>query len=161
MDSETFGRTLKRPHGLTAVLLRAPLALDRIGLGRVLGQRFLILTHVGRKTGRVFRTPLEVVDARRGESWTVVAGWGNPPSWYLNVVAAPPPSVRVAGRTYVRPGREVLSADEAATVLHDYASRYPRAARVLCRVLAWPPPSAESFRLVAQHVPLVRFRVRS
>jgi len=35
--------------------------LYRIGLGRIFGHRFLVITNRGRTSGRIYRTPVEVV----------------------------------------------------------------------------------------------------
>ena len=36
--------------GLKRIMFRAPIFLYRIGLGGLLGKRFLLLNHIGRKT---------------------------------------------------------------------------------------------------------------
>lgn len=46
-------------------LFRAPILLDRLGLGGLLGHRFLLLTHTGRTSGRPRQVVLEVVAATR------------------------------------------------------------------------------------------------
>jgi hypothetical protein len=41
-------------------MMRAPIALYRVGLGGLLGKRFLLLEHTGRKSGLTRRTALEI-----------------------------------------------------------------------------------------------------
>jgi hypothetical protein len=48
------------PSGLRRALLRAPIWLYRAGLGGLLGRRVLLLTHIGRSTGRARQVVLEV-----------------------------------------------------------------------------------------------------
>src|SRR5690348_16683113 len=52
------------------LMYRAPIVLYRMGLGWMLGHQFLLLTHAGRKTGRVHETVLKVLryDPRTGEN---------------------------------------------------------------------------------------------
>lgn len=61
--------------------------------------RFLLLTHVGRRTGRAYTIPLMYVPD--GERFVVVgsnAGDAKPPAWWLNLQAQPVARVRLAGR---------------------------------------------------------------
>ena len=48
-------------RGLSRALVRAPILAYRCGLGVLLGDRFVLLTHVGRTTGRPRHVVLEVV----------------------------------------------------------------------------------------------------
>lgn len=76
------------PSGLLRWLLSLPIYLYRARLGFVLGHRFLVLVHEGRRTGRRHETPLEVVRYRRARhEATVVAAWGRRTAWLHNVEA--------------------------------------------------------------------------
>lgn len=71
-----------KPSGLLRLLLRLPTWLYRIGLGWTLGGRFLLLQHIGRKSGLQRETVLEVVwsDPPR-RAYVVVAAWGARADW--------------------------------------------------------------------------------
>ncbi|MQA16779.1 MAG: nitroreductase family deazaflavin-dependent oxidoreductase, partial [Pseudonocardiaceae bacterium] len=69
-------------------LARAPVPLLRRGFGWLLGPRFLLLEHIGRRTGLARYAVLEVVDRGRGE-WYVVAAYGPRAQWYRNVLRQP------------------------------------------------------------------------
>lgn len=98
-------------------LLGLPVPLYRHRLDRLLGHRFLLLTHRGRHTGRRRQSLLEVVryDPIREES-TVVAGWGRQTQWYRNLQAHPALAVQTAGRRYA-PIQRFLSSEEGHAVL--------------------------------------------
>jgi hypothetical protein len=68
---------LRSPSPLLRACFSAPRWLYYLGLGRLLGHRFMLLTHCGRRSGRTFQTVLEVVqyDPRTQES-VVCSGWG-------------------------------------------------------------------------------------
>src|SRR5579884_3012404 len=70
------------PSRLLRSALRVPVFLYRAGLGGLFGHHFLLLTHRGRKSGRVYQTVLEVVryEPESGES-VVVSGWGERSDW--------------------------------------------------------------------------------
>src|SRR5918911_827984 len=53
---------LKDRRALVArLILRCPVVVYRLGFGWLLGHQFLLLTHVGRRTGRVRETVLKVL----------------------------------------------------------------------------------------------------
>jgi deazaflavin-dependent oxidoreductase (nitroreductase family) len=69
---------------------RLPIYLYRLDLGWLLGHRFLLLVHRGRKTGLPHQTVLEVVlyDPSSRES-VVVSAWGEDADWYRNIQKCP------------------------------------------------------------------------
>jgi deazaflavin-dependent oxidoreductase (nitroreductase family) len=103
--------------------------------GRLLGHRFIQLTHTGRTSGRLFRVVLEVVryDRATGEV-TVTAGFGPGSDWYRNVRAGGPAWV-----DFGRGARQVecreLGVDEAIAVMSDYERRAGIFRPVVHRVL--------------------------
>lgn len=140
-------------------LLHLPVVLQRHGFGRLLGSRVLIIEHTGRRTGRCYQTPVEVVaHESHPTSWTVVAAWGGRPSWLANIEAAAAPAVMVAGRRYDAPVQQRLDPDEACDVLTAYVCAHPFAARLLCRALGWPDQRTPgALRRITRTVPLFRF----
>ena len=76
--------------------------------GGVIGQRVpflnwhsLLLTHTGRKTGRLYTIPLLYLPD--GERFVVVgsnAGDAKPPAWWLNLQSAPNARVQVGAHEY-------------------------------------------------------------
>ena len=117
-------------------LLDVPKAVYRVRLGFLLGHRFLLLTHRGRRSGRLYRTVLEVVrwDAERGEA-VVMSGWGRRAGWYRNVRAGGAVEVRI-GRERFAPGVRELEPEEAVSVLGGYERRNRLAAPVVRAVLS-------------------------
>jgi deazaflavin-dependent oxidoreductase (nitroreductase family) len=105
-------------------LYRAPQALYRVGLGRLLGHRFLLLTHTGRRSGARHQAFVEVVryDPATGEA-VVIAGYGKGSDWYRNVRAGGPAWVDF-GRGPRRAVFRDVAPDEAADVLVGYERRY-------------------------------------
>lgn len=151
------------PTGILRFLLTIPNALYAAHLGRLLGHRFLLLTHRGRKSGQLRRVVLEVVrhDAATGES-IVAAGWGRRTQWYLNVLAGGVVEVSTAGRTY-RPTWRQVEADEAVAILADYERRMRFGGAivraVLSRLLGWRyDGSSEARRRAAEQLPMLAIR---
>lgn len=147
------------PAGWWRLLLRAPIPLFRRGLGWVFGHRLLLLNHVGRVTGTMHQTILEVVehDAASG-SYVVGSGWGSRAAWYRNVRAEPRVSI-VVGRQKIPVTAVALNEDEGAVIFTRYAARHRRIARhLLPRVLGVAVDgSADDFMAVGQRMPFIRF----
>ncbi len=147
-----------RPTGMLRMLMRFPVLMYRARLGWLLGGRFLLLTHRGRKSGRVRRTALEVV-AHDGEEYFVVAGYGPRSDWYLNSLASPPLRVDVGFKAF-RPQVRELDQEQRVNLLADYAQRHPRAARMLGRAIFGKEFSTrpEALRELAAALPALAFR---
>ena len=145
-------------------LFRAPVCLYRWRLGRLLGQRFLLLIHVGRRTGKRRETVLEVMEYReKGPEAVVMSAWGRNADWLRNIEAVPVAEV-VVGTRFAAAHR-LLAIDEASRVVAGYQRRHrliaPLVRFALGRFAGWPYDGGESARrrLVAQ-LPLVAFRPR-
>jgi len=96
-------------------LYRLDVGLYRIGLGRLLGRRFLCLEHLGRTTGLTRRTVLEVIAHEGGKPMVPVA-FGAATDWYRNLLAQPAAQITwggMAGPVTV----QVLDEAEATVVL--------------------------------------------
>ena len=83
-------RERQPPGPLLRWFLRAPIWLYEHGLGGLLGQRFLLLRHVGAKSGLPRRTVLEVVDHDpASDTYYVAVGFGPHSHWFKNLQKAP------------------------------------------------------------------------
>jgi deazaflavin-dependent oxidoreductase (nitroreductase family) len=111
------------PRGVLRVALAAPRWLYRLHLGWVLGHRFLLLTHRGRRSGRLYTTVVEVAryDPTTRES-VVVSGWGDRANWYRNLQVAPALEIETGGQRYV-PIQRFLTSEEVYRELRDYLRR--------------------------------------
>jgi deazaflavin-dependent oxidoreductase (nitroreductase family) len=139
--------TRSRPSGVLRMAFRLPIHLYRLNLGWLLGHRVLLLTHRGRKSGRIYRTPLEVIrhDPTTGENF-VVSAWGEEADWYRNLKANPAVEIRTERKRYV-PEQRFLSPEEVYAEIAPYKRRYPLLARILPRWLGFRLD--DSVRMVA------------
>jgi len=98
------------PHrGLRRAFFRGPLVLWRMGLSRLLGDRFIVLTTRGRKSGLSRHTMLEVVFHE--ERPYIAAGWGSKSAWVCNLVEDPHVLVQHRGKIWSAKARRVSDAD--------------------------------------------------
>lgn len=150
------------PRGLARLAVRLPIWLYRLGLGWLLGDRFLMLTHIGRKSGQPRQTVLEVLrHDRASDTYIVASGWGERADWLRNIKRRPNVLVQSGGRR-LEAIAERLSPEAAADELLSYARRYPHAFRAISKLLSGQEldGSAESCRLLAAAAPLVALRRR-
>ena len=127
----------KLPCGLARLAFRAPIWLYRANLGWLLGHRFVLLTHTGRKSGLPRHTVLEVVRYDQPSGACIVAsGWNTQSDWYLNVTANPSIAIQIGNQrspaTAVR-----LSPEAGAQELLDYARRHPLALGELAKFMGY------------------------
>jgi deazaflavin-dependent oxidoreductase (nitroreductase family) len=153
------------PTGVLRVLLGLPVYLYHAHIGFVLGHRFLLLVHTGRKSGLRRETVLEVVryDPPARES-VVAAGWGRRTGWLHNVEAGLADEVWT-GRERFAPAWRILPPHEAERMLADYECRNrliaPIVRAVLSRLLGWHyDATAAARRRAVEQLALVGFRPR-
>jgi deazaflavin-dependent oxidoreductase (nitroreductase family) len=129
---DTRAMFARPPSMALRALLGAPAWLYHLGVGRLLGHRFMLLTHRGRTSGRTYQTALEVVqyDPRTHES-IVCSGWGTRADWYRNIMAYGPIAVETGGKRYENPSFHVLAPEDNYPIVANYVRRLPAMARPL------------------------------
>jgi len=147
------------PRGLARLAYRLPITLYRLGLGSLLGTRFLLLTHTGRKSGRKRHTVLEVVRYDKGTTtFVVAAGFGPESDWYRNIRLNPQVSIQ-CGRQHWNMKASFLTPDQTADELLDYARRHPLALRELARFMGYQIDGSQAdIRSLGQMLPMVAFQ---
>ena len=147
------------PHGLLRWGYNLPILLYWAHLGWLLGHRFLLLTHRGRKTGATHHTVLEVVryDPTARES-AVLSAYGTRADWYRNILAHPPLAVSTGSSEY-QPQFRLLDPDERLAALRIYQRRYQRAFHAVMRFLGYAfDGTEEGLRALADTMVMVAFR---
>ena len=151
-------RDVGPPRGLARLAWRAPIWLYRLGLGGLMGERFLLLNHIGRKSGKIRQAVVEVVNKNKETGTFVVAsGFGEQADWYKNLMAHPQVTIQV-GRKRVNARAERLPAPQAAEALLDYHQRHPTALRTLAKILGYQTDgSQEDIHFLAGVIPMISF----
>jgi deazaflavin-dependent oxidoreductase (nitroreductase family) len=158
-QSPTSAPLPPRPRGLVRIAVRLPILLYRLGLGWLLGHRFLLLTHRGRVSGQVRYTVLEVVHHdRAAHEYIVIAGFGPKSDWYQNLRTHPALEVRSRNERFI-PVQRFLTAEEGDAVLAWNERHHPRALHTFSRVLRYPYDGTPAGRrAMATALPMVSFR---
>jgi deazaflavin-dependent oxidoreductase (nitroreductase family) len=105
--------------------LRLPILLYRLKLGWMLGDRFLMLTHTGRKSGLPREVVIEVVKHdKENNIYYVVSGWGEKADWYRNIRKTPQVTVQ-SGRRKFQTEAEFIPVEKAIEIVNTYAREHP------------------------------------
>jgi deazaflavin-dependent oxidoreductase (nitroreductase family) len=147
------------PPAALKLLARLPLALYTLRLDRLLGHRFLVITHRGRRTGELHRTVVEVIrwDGEREEA-TVASGRGERADWYRNLRAAPAVEIVIGGERFV-PEQRFPALEERIAVLRAYQQKHPLAAKALGQLLGLAADE-DGLSDAAARLPMVAFHPR-
>lgn len=113
---------------------RIPIALYRVGLGRILGSRLVMIEHVGRHTNLRRFVVVECIE-RFDSVVRVASGFGRRAQWYRNVAANEIAYISTGQIRRVRATPRLLTRTESALHLEEYAQRHPAAWRHLSAAL--------------------------
>jgi deazaflavin-dependent oxidoreductase (nitroreductase family) len=139
--------------------LRLPIWLYRARLGWLLGNRFLLLTHIGRKSGLPRHTVIEVVQHdKETDTYYVVSGWGEKSDWYRNIRKSPSVTIQVGGRQF-QARAEFIGPEKAIRIIEAYTREHPTASRELAGLFLGKrkQPGEDVPRQIAEKMPMVAF----
>jgi deazaflavin-dependent oxidoreductase (nitroreductase family) len=149
-----------RPGRALRFGLRLPIWLYRLRLGWLLGHRFLMLTHTGRKSGKPHHAVIEVVRYDKDtDTYYVVSGWGKRSDWYQNLIHFPNVTIQVGTRKF-HAMAEFIPLEQSAEILETYAREHALAFRELSGLFLGKrmEPNGNSARRLAAKMPMVAFR---
>jgi deazaflavin-dependent oxidoreductase (nitroreductase family) len=130
------GKENEKAPSFLIPIFKLPVFLYRLHLGWILGKRFMQVTHVGRRSGKVRRTILAVLrfDDKTNEIYAVSAWKGS--DWFYNIQATPAMQVETGFVHYV-PSQRTLSPEEITTTFLEYRKKHPIFTRMICRIPGW------------------------
>jgi deazaflavin-dependent oxidoreductase (nitroreductase family) len=147
------------PSKILRLGLRLPIWLYRAHLGWLLGNRFLLLTHTGRKSGLARQTVVEVVQHdKETDTYYIVSGWGEKADWYQNIRQTPKVSIQVGGRKF-QTRAEFIPPEKATGIMLNYAQEHPLAFSELSGLFLGErlKPGSDAPARIAQKMPMVAF----
>ena len=153
-------KDLTPPQGCSRIFFRAPIWLYRLGFGWMFGERFLLLNHIGRKTGLPRQAVLEVVrHDKETDTYVVCVGFGKKSSWYQNLLKTPEVSIQV-GRRKLDVRAEQLSPQEGGEAFADFCERYPGEAKMAGMLGYEVDGSTEDYRAAGEMMTFMALRPR-
>lgn len=149
------------PRGFSRLMYRAPILFYTIGLGSLMGKRFLLLNHVGRKSGKPRQAALEVVahDALTGE-YFVNVGFVPRSDWYLNLLQQPETSIQV-GKNKIEVTAKQCSSKKGGELLRAFAEKHPTQAKSFSSFLGYKTDGTmEDFQAMGEQLIFMRLSPR-
>ncbi len=141
-------------------LTRAPIPLLH-RVAPLLGGRFVLIEHLGRRSGLPRHVVLEVVHREPG-ALMVISGSGPDAQWFRNIQAEPIVRIWSGGIRDAVAVAVPLSAEHGTAILESYRHHHPLAARVLGQAIGIPEFTHGKPVPVrrAEELPLVRISAR-
>ena len=152
-------KEVEPPKGLMKWLFKLPNFLYSIGAGTLLGSRFIQITHIGRKSGKVYNTVVEVVkhDPRAQKVW-VVSGYKEKSDWLKNVLHHPQIEVNFRGRKS-NANAVRLDGESASQILLNYAHQHPFAMRELAKFMGFQIDGSDrDIKELASQLPVIEIQ---
>jgi deazaflavin-dependent oxidoreductase (nitroreductase family) len=140
--------------------LRLPVWLYRLHMSWLLGNRFLMLTHQGRKSGQSHHTVIEVVKfEKHTNTYYAVSGWGKKADWYQNIHKDPAVVIQT-GRRKLKVHASDIPLAEAIDILDEYTRQHPLAFKELTGLFLGEQlqPGQDASRRLAELMPMVAFQ---
>jgi deazaflavin-dependent oxidoreductase (nitroreductase family) len=119
----------------------------------------MLLTHIGRKSGRITKTVLEVIDFNEatGER-LVISAYGEDANWYRNIRAGNAIEVQI-GHTRFRPELRFPGVEETRETVLNYERKHGESLRRLLKIMGMPyDGSGEMRERLIKRFRLVSFR---
>lgn len=121
---------------------RALQVLWRWRLGWIFGHSLLVVTHVGRRTGKHYRTVLYVQRYdRHTHAATVISVWGDS-QWFRNITSIPAARVEVGLQSYI-PEQQFLSGEQIFELEKRFRLRHRIIAWSQAKLMHWQWPATD------------------
>jgi deazaflavin-dependent oxidoreductase (nitroreductase family) len=139
--------------------LRLPIWLYRLKIGWLSDNRFLMLTHKGRKSRLPHETVIEVVQHdQQSDTYYVVSGWGKKSDWYRNIQKDPSVTIHVGTRKF-HSIAQFIPFTQAVEIMEAYVRDHPVAFKELSSLFLGERslPESDAARRLAKKMPMVAF----
>ena len=124
-----------------------------------MGNRFIQIKHIGRVSGKVYKTVVEVVKYKPDSQIVyVVSGYKKKSDWLKNLTNHPQIDINFRGRKFGAIA-ERLDQDQASNVLLDYTHQHPFAMQVLAKFMGYQiDGSDQDVSEMAAHLPVIEIQ---
>lgn len=92
------------------------------------GDKWAVLTHTGRSSGKTYQTPMEAIPVEGG--YVVFLVYGAESDWVKNLLVSGSGSLRTNGKTEALTNPRVVSIDDVEDLLTEDAARPPALLKV-------------------------------
>lgn len=142
-----------KPKGLLKLFYKFPTNFFKWHLGWIFGHRFLMITHIGRKSGKRYQTVLEVIRYTPAtQEYIIISGYGSNSDWFKNITKTPIVDVQVKNKHFT-PKQKILSAEETFQIFDAYRVKHPFAFKEIIWGMRYPyDGTTESLRSICNFI---------
>ncbi|MBI9047132.1 MAG: nitroreductase family deazaflavin-dependent oxidoreductase [Anaerolineaceae bacterium] len=144
---------------LLRLFFRLPVYFYRIGLGWLLGKRFVLINHLGRKSGLQRQTVEEVVERENGtDNVIVVAGYGEQTQWYKNLKEQPETTIQIGNQKY-SVAVDLLNPEDGEDIISRFMERHGKLTGQLFSMIGyeWDGTEKRAREIARKGLRFVRF----
>jgi len=113
---------------LMRLVFKTPVWLYQSGFGRLVPRKILILTTIGRKTGKPRMTAVEYGYDAAADEYFLMSGWGGRSDWYRNARANPRVQIWFRDKKIDAVARQATN-DDVVKVMQEVLAINPHAVR--------------------------------
>ena len=149
------------PRGFKAIPWRLPIWIYRLGLGFLMGNRVLLLTHKGRITGEKRLAVLEIIHSNPElDQYFVVSGFGTRSHWYQNIKTSPEVTIQI-GTKKISALANQLDPEKASQLILIYTQKHPKNLQILGSLLGYEiDHTPEGYLSFGREIPVIQFSPR-
>ena len=148
----------KRPGKLQKIFFKVPVWLHKMGFGgweRLIGAQWMLITHIGRKSGRQYDSMVDVMDYDKvTDTYYIEAAYGARADWFKNIQASPNFSARVGRRKFLAHAT-LLSNENTADMLVKFYREKPAYTRSVMAMVGIKFNGEEDLRTIAPELMLL------
>jgi deazaflavin-dependent oxidoreductase (nitroreductase family) len=146
--------TVKPPRGWLKFFFKVPVFLARLGFAgweRLIGVEWMLMTTVGRKSGKKRYSMVDVlVHNDETDTYFIEVGFGKNSDWYRNIQSNPVFEAQV-GRRKFHASAEQLPNDRTADVMLDFIHRRPQYSKAIMKIVNVTYTDEDELRKLATH----------
>ncbi len=148
----------KRPGKFLKFFFKVPVSMYKIGFGgfeRWFGAQWMLITHIGRKSGKRYDSMVDVMDYDKAtDTYYVEAAYGTRADWYRNIQASPNFEARVGRRKFLARAESLSNENTADTLVRFYRAK-PAYTRSVMAMVGMKFNGEEDLRAIAPKLMLL------
>jgi len=148
----------KRPGPLLKFFFKAPLLMHKLGFGgweRLVGAQWMLITTIGRKTGKRRETMVDVMEYDKAtDTYYIEAAYGARADWYRNIQSNPIFEAQV-GRRKFKARAGALSTEGAGELLVRFYRQKPAYTRSVMAIAGMKFNGEDELRELGKNLTLL------
>ena len=148
----------KRPNAFQKFFFKIPVWIHKMGFGgweRLVGAQWMLITTVGRKSGKPRDTMVDVMDYdKANDTYFVEVAYGSRADWYRNIQANPLFKARVGRRQFQARAATLANAD-AGEMMVQFFRRKPAYTRTVMAMVGMKFEGEEELRALGSKLTLL------